>query len=192
MEEMVTLWTRQDERSLRDLEKLGVFRNRERYIRDNYENVADHFIYLYRWFSDAAAKRVPRPEGVEFHIWCSISHESMLRPIPGTVAYKLQVPKSKVIYLDGGKWDYVLNHLYIPKDREDEERYLKDIEAKGFKDQFNFIDGKYSRLFPEEKKRVMDSWERVFEIDRWNIFTTQANIWEIKPENILEIYKYEE
>ena len=38
----------------------------------------------------------------------------------------------------------------------------------------------------------MDSWERVFEIDNWNIFTTQANIWEIRPENILEIFRYEE
>lgn len=192
MEDMVTLWTRQDERSLKDMERLGVFRNKERYIRDYYEDVADHFIYLYKWFVEAASKRVPKPDGVEFPIWCSISHESMLRPILGTVAYKLQIPKSQIIYLDGGKWDYVLNHIYIPKDLDDQAEYMEDIDKKGFKDQFNFIEGKYSRLYPQERKRVMDSWERVFEIDHWNIFSTQANIWEIRPENILEIYRYNE
>ncbi|MGM0396514.1 MAG: DUF3841 domain-containing protein [Bacillota bacterium] len=191
MEEMVTLWTRQDERSLRDIEKLGVFRNKERYIRDYYEDVADHFIYLYKWFANEAAKRVPKPDGVDFHIWCSISFESMLRPIQGTVAYKLEIPSSQVIYFDGGKWDYVLNHIYIPKDHNDQIEYLKDIEKKGFKDQFNFIKGKYAGIYPEETNRVMESWERVFQVDNWNIFTTQANIWEIRPENIVEIFRYE-
>lgn len=192
MAEMVTLWTRQDEKSLEDIKRYGVFRNKEKYIRENYYDVSDHFIYLYRWFVDEASKRVPRPDGVEFPIWCSISYDSMLRPIPGTVAYKLQIPMSQVIYFDGGKWDYVLNHIYIPKDEKDQEKYLKDIERKGYKDQFNFVQGKYSNLYPEEKKRVMSSWKRVFDIDNWNIFTTQGNIWEIREENVVEIFRHEE
>lgn len=36
----------------------------------------------------------------------------------------------------------------------------------------------------------MDSWKRIFQIDRWNIFIVQANIWEIKEEQIKEIYRY--
>jgi len=35
----------------------------------------------------------------------------------------------------------------------------------------------------------MDSWARVFEIDKWDIFRIQANIWEISPEMIKDILR---
>ncbi|MDY0236206.1 MAG: DUF3841 domain-containing protein [Gudongella sp.] len=190
-EEKTILWTRQDERSLLDLEKYGVFRNKKEYIEANYGDISYHFISLYRWFTNEASKRVPTPEKVEFPIWCSISEDSMLRPTEGNVCYKIEIPKKDIIYFDGAKWDHVLNHIYIPKDDADQEEYVKELKSKGFKDQFNFIEGKTSHFYPLEKKRVMDSWQRIFEIERWNIFIVQANIWEIRPEQIKEVFKYE-
>lgn len=189
----VTIWTRQDIRSLEDLKKEGVFRAKKEYIEEQYEDIAEHYIKLYRWFTQVASKKVPRPDGVEFPIWCSISYESMLRPTIDTVCYELEVDKSQVIYFDGAKWDYVLNHRYLPKDEEDNKKYLEEMKKKGFKeiDIYSFIDGKYSYLYPLEKKRVMDSWLRIFEIDKWNIFTVQANIWEIRPEMIRNILYYD-
>ena len=185
------LWTRQDEKSLLDLEKYGVFRNKEKYIRSNYDDIAYHFIAAYKWFANEASKMVPKPEGVEFPIWCSISEDSMLRPTEGQVCYKIEIPNNDIIYFDGAKWDYVLNHIYIPKDDADHDQYIKGLKEKGFKDQFNFIDGKSSHFYPLEKKRVVDSWKRIFEIKEWSIFVVQANIWEIKKDQILEIYRYE-
>lgn len=189
-DEKTILWTRQDEKSLVDLEKHGVFRNKEDYIRSNYDDIADHFISAYRWFTKEASKIVPKPQDVDFPIWCSISEEAMLRPIEGTVCYKIEIPKNDIIYFDGGKWDYVLNHIYIPKDDADQEEYIKELREKGFKDQFNFIEGKSAHFYPLEKKKVMDSWKRIFQIDRWNIFVVQANIWQIRQEQIREIYRY--
>lgn len=61
----------------------------------------------------------------------------------------------------------------------------------GIKDKFSFIDGKYANFYPREKKRIMDSWMRIFEIDDWNIFNVQGNIWEIRLEDIEEILYYE-
>ena len=81
----------------------------------------------------------------------------MLKPIKGTVVYVLEIDESEVIYFDGQKWDYVLNHLYIPKDDMDRESYRDEMEMKGFRDVFSFIDGKYANFYPLEKKRVMDS-----------------------------------
>ena len=135
---------------------------------------------------------VPKPTDVEFPIWCSISEENMLRPTMDTVVYVLEVDKSEIIYFDGMKWDYVLNHLYIPKDKKDEEEYIKDIKNKGFKDSFAIMDEKTTHFYPEERKKVMDSWMRVFEIDEWNIFRVQANIWEIRAEMIKDILYYSE
>lgn len=189
-EEYVKLWTRQDIRSLDDLHRHGVFRNKREYIESNYGDISDHFISLYKWFVLEASKVVPKPEGVEFPIWCSVSEESMLRPVEDTVCFELEIPKSKVIYFDGSKWDYVLNHIYIPEDDEDQKIYLEDLKRRGFKNEFGFLQGSKANLYPLEKRKIMDSWKRVFQIDKWNIFIIQGNIWEIRPEHIKNTYLY--
>ena len=69
----VTLWTRQDIRSLDDLERKGVIRITRKHLEEKFDVISDHIIFLYKWFVKEAEKRVPRPEGVDFFIWCSIS-----------------------------------------------------------------------------------------------------------------------
>jgi hypothetical protein len=183
----VTLWTRQDKRSLYDLKVNGVIRITKGNLEEKFDLIADHIIYLYKWFVNEGQKRVPIPKGVEFPIWCSISEEYMLRPTVNEVVYVLEVEKSEIIYFDGMKWDYVLNHHYVPKDEKDAEDYSAEIERKGFKHSYSFIDEKTAHFYPYERKRVMDSWARVFDIDKWDIFRIQANIWEIRPEMIKDI-----
>lgn len=187
----VTLWTRQDIKSLESIENYGYHRIKREYIEQQFEDIAEHFIFCYSWFVNVVSKILPKPGEVEFPIWCAISDENMLRPIENTVVYVLEVDESEVIYFDGQKWDHVLNHLYIPKDELDRKLYMEEMEMKGLKDSFSFIDGKYAHFYPLEKKRVMDSWIRIFEIDEWNIFNVQANIWEIRPEMIKDILYYE-
>ena len=186
----ITLWTRQDKRSVYDLENNGVIRITKEHLEEKFDVIAEHIIYLYKWFVNEAEKRVPKPEGAEFPIWWSISEEYILRPTLNEIVYVLEVNKSEIIYFDGMKWDYVLNHHYIPKDEQDAEEYTKDIQSKGFKNSYSFIDKKTAHFYPEERKRVMDSWARVFEIDKWDIFRIQANIWEIRPEMIKDILTY--
>ncbi|SHE48848.1 protein of unknown function [Tissierella praeacuta DSM 18095] len=183
----VTLWTRQNIKSLDEIKEKGRYKVERKYIEQQFEDIAEHYIKLYEWFVNKASKIITKPDDVEFPVWCSISEENMLKPIEDTVVYVLEVEESEVIYFDGRKWDYVLNHLYIPKDIEDEKVYMADMERKGFKDLFSFIDGKYSSFYPLEKKRIMDSWMRVFEIDEWNIFNVQANIWDIRKDMISDI-----
>lgn len=189
--EKIKLWTRQDIRSLNQLKENGVIRIKESHLREKFEDIADYILELYIWFNNEVEKIIPKPEGVEFPVWCSISEDNMLRPTPDSVVYVLEVEKSKIVYFDGRKWDYVLNHLYIPKDKEDQENYSKALEEKGFKHGFSFIDKKTAHFYPRERKKVMDSWLRVFEIDDWNIFEVQANIWEIEEDMIKEILYYE-
>ncbi|MEL7647475.1 MAG: DUF3841 domain-containing protein [Sedimentibacter sp.] len=188
-EKKVTLWTRQDARSLDELQKNGVIRITRFHLEEKFDLIADHIIYLYKWFVDAADKRVPKPQGVEFPIWCSVSREYMLRPTDGQIVYELEVDSSEIIYFDGLKWDYVLNHHYVPKNEKDADDYALEMKNKGYKNTFSFIDEKTAHFFPQERKRVMDSWNRVFEIDNWDIFRIQANIWEIRPEMIKQILR---
>jgi len=186
----VTLWTRQDIKSLDQLNRTGHIRIDRTHLIEKFDIISEYIIKLYRWFVQAADKRVPKPEGVEFPIWCSISEENMLRPTEDTVVYVLEVDASQVIYFDGTKWDHVLNHLYIPKDAADEAAYKKEMERRGHKNLFSFVDESTAHFYPLERKQVMDSWVRIFEIDTWDIFRVQANIWEIRPEMIKEILRF--
>ena len=183
----VTLWTRQDIRSLDELNANGVIRITRRHLDEKFDVIAEYIIGVYSWFVKAAEERVPKPEKVEFPIWCSISEKNMLQPTENTVVYVLEVNESEIVYFDSIKWDYVLNHLYIPKDAADEEAYRKEMESRGHRDIFSFVESSTSHFYPQERKRVMDSWVRIFEIDDWNIFRVQANIWEIRPEMIKDI-----
>lgn len=183
----VILWTRQHIKSLEELQINGVIRINRKHLEEKFDEITDYIAYLYNWFVQAAEKKVPKPEKIEFPIWCSVSEENMLRPTDDQVLYVLEVDKSEVIYFDGMKWDYVLNHHYIPKDEKDAEEYAKELEAKGFDNSFSFIDEKTAHFYPAERKKVMDSWYRIFEIEEWDIFKVQANIWEIRPEMIKDI-----
>ena len=187
--DLVILWTRQDIRSLKEIEESGRYRVKKSYIEEQFGDIAEHYLNAYDWLTRAATKIVPKPEGVDYMVWCSISDQNMLRSIEGTVVYKLEVPKDEIVYLDGMKWDYVLNHLYIPKDDEDERKYRDEMKKKGFNDVFSPIKEEYAHFYPLEKKKIVDSWDRIFQIDDWNIFTTQANIWEIRSDMIVDIEK---
>lgn len=186
-EKLVTLWTRQDIRSLELIRKNGIYRVKKEYIDEQFEDISEHYLNAYKWLVKASEKIVAKPEGVEYMVWCSISDKNMLRPIENTVVYKLKVPRDEIVYLDGAKWDYVLNHIYIPKDDEDERKYKDEMREKGFNDTFSLIKSKYAHFYPLERQKIINSWQRVFQIDDWNIFTTQANIWEIRRDMIVEI-----
>lgn len=106
-----------------------------------------------------------------------------------SLVYCLQVPEEEVIYFSGGKWDFVLNNLYIPLDDEDDQRFKKQVKDLGLGDQFQFIEGKYKGFYPQIEKEIIDSWERIFQIDQWDIFDVQANLWQIKQEWVRHIVR---
>lgn len=187
----VTLWTRQDIRSLAVLRRQGVIRIDKDQLTEKFDEITDYVVSLYSWFVQEASKRLPKPDGVDYPIWCSISEENMLRPVPGQVVYVLEVDPSEIIYFDGQKWDYVLNHHYVAKDPADAAAYAKDLEAKGFSHGFSFMNDKTGHFYPQERQRIMDSWVRIFDIEEWHIFNVQANLWEIRPEMIKAVLYHE-
>lgn len=186
---MVRLFTRQNDKTLLPLERDGRIINHRVYVQLHFGDIADHFMESYDWFTAEAAKKVPKPEDVEASIWCSISAENCMKPIPGTVVYILDVPEEQVIYFDESRWDYVLNRIYIPRDKADDEQYRRHIEKLGVKNRFEFLEGRYKNQFPEEETRIRESWRRVFEIDNWTIFNVCGNIWEIRKEWIRKIVR---
>lgn len=185
--ETVKLYTRQNDKTLLPLKREGRIINQRVYVEMHFGSIAPLFMASYDWFTKEAAKRVPKPDDVQASIWCSISAENCLKPIPGTVVYVLEVPKEQVVYFDEVKWDYVLNRIYLPKDAADDERYRQYIKEKGFRSRFEFFEGRYKNQYPQEEAKIIESWKRVFEIDQWTIFNVCGNIWEIKEEWVKKI-----
>ena len=182
----VRLWTRQSIKSLDELSKNQVIRINRKHLEEKFDVIADYIIKLYLWFVAEADRKVAKPPEVAFPIWCAISEEGMLLPTEDSVVYVLEVDESEIIYFDGHKWDYVLNRLYVPKDMADDIAYRNEMESRGY-NPHTLLNENTAHFYPREIKRVMDSWVRIFEIEEWNIFRVQANIWEIRPEMIKDI-----
>ena len=188
-QDTLRLYTRQNYKTLTQLERDGRIINQRAYVRMHFGDMAQHYLDSYDWFTAEAAKRVPKPDDVTASIWCSISAQNCLKPINGTVVYVLDVPKDQVIYFDEAKWDYVLNRIYIPADEDDRAAYKKHLNALGVQNGFDFFQGRYKGMYPREEERIRESWKRVFDIDNWTIFNVCGNIWEIRREWVQQIVR---
>ena len=184
---MKTLFTRQQEQALTILERDGVFRIQPEWIQRKYGDIASYFMKNYDWLAWESARRVPRPAGVTYPIWCSVDEGYMLREAPGEVVFQLSIPEDQVIFFDSSRWDMVLNHMYIPRDPADEAAFYQELSARGIRNPFTLLDDAESRFHPDLVRRIRDSWSRVFMITDWNMFTVQANIWEFSRDHIVEI-----
>lgn len=183
----IHLYTRQHENSIYELEQKGRITNKEIYIKLHMRDIAPFFLEKYSTFTQMAQKRLPRPKDVNYPIWCSVSKENCLRPIEKELVYALRVPKKELIYFDGGKWDFVLNNLYLPKNKEDEAAYLRELKKHGINNSFELLLDKNKGIYLIFEKRIKESWERIFDIDDWNPFIVQANLWQIKEEWVKHI-----
>lgn len=187
--ETVNLYTMQHIDSLNELKNKGRIINEERFVRRNLGGTSQHITPHYRTFSTLAKEIVPRPPGVIFPIWCGVTQEACFVNAPGHVIYCLKVPIDQVIYFDGGKWDHVLNSIYIPRDAEDAAAHQAELKALGIPTQYGLLEN-YGGMYPELFQKIRDSWKRIFVIDDWNEYIVQANLWQIKEEWIQHIIRY--
>ncbi len=188
-EKVVRLYTRQNDKTLYQLERDGRIINQRAYVEMHFGDIAPLFMESYDWFTKEAAKRVAKPDDVHAPIWCSISADNCLKPIPGTIVYVLEAPEENVMYFDDVKWDYVLNRIYLPKDEEDAAAYKQHLEDIGVANGFEFFQGRYKGKYPEEERKIRESWLRCFEIDNWTIFNVCGNLWEIRKEWVKKVVR---
>ena len=183
----VKLHTRQHKNVLDELNKYGVYRVKKEYILEKMDTISDYYLSLYEWYGRNAAKIVPRPEGVIYPIWLSTSAEMMLQPTEDTIILEIEIDRKDVIYTDMNKWGYVVNYFYIPIDSEDEEIHNEELKKFRISDESSLIMGDKGNFYPLLKKKIIKSWERLFEpFDEKSSFS-QATIWEIKKEWVVGI-----
>ncbi|MBU5426273.1 DUF3841 domain-containing protein [Tissierella pigra] len=187
LSDKVKLWTRQHKNVLKELEKYGVYRVKKEYILEKMDTISDYYLNLYEWYGRNAAKVVPKPEGVIYPIWLSISSDMMLQPTEDTIILEIEVDRKNVIYTDVDKWGYVVNYFYLPIDPEDEERHNEELKKFGISDESALITGDKGNFYPLLKNKIIKSWERLFEPLGEESTLVQATIWEIKKEWVVDI-----
>lgn len=185
--ERVRIFTKQNAKTLKQLERDGRVINNRLYVQLHLGDIAPYFIKKYDWLTQEAARRLPKPADVQAPIWCAVSPRSCMSPEEGELVYVLEVPCDQVIFFDNFKWDYVLNQIYLPLDEADQEAYMQHLRDIGVNSRFDFTKDRYRNVFPEEVKRIQDSWVRIFDIDEWGIWNVCANIWEIRQEWVKQI-----
>lgn len=188
----VMLFTMQDKRSLDVLKKEKRFTNKLEYAKEHFDDIYEFFREKYTYFVNKAETIVDKPDDVKLPIWCSVSYRNCMKPDPDSVAYCIKVPADKVVYLDGLKWDYVLNNHYVPLDKQDLDDYYKYLKDHRMPNPFLIGSPDYRYLYPQEYKKITDSYDRIFDIDNWDIFAVQANIWEFTEDMVIKVFHYNE
>lgn len=182
----VQLWTRQNKNILSDLEDQGVYRVKREYITEKMGDMSDYYLKLYDWYTSQASKIVARPPGVNYPIWLSTSSDFMLQPTEDTLILTLEVDQDKVVYFDANRWGYVVNHFYLPLDREDEKRHNLELERYGITNEAALVSGDLGNFYPLLKQKILASWTRLFD-DKGENPLMQATLWEIKKDWVVDI-----
>lgn len=188
--EKITVWTRQD-KAILDVFNDGIYRCKEEYINQKMENFSEYYKKLYRWYTKKAKAIVPKPEdSIKYPIWVSIDKDMQLRPNDNSIILKLSIPKDEIVITDMEKWGYIVNFLYLPRDASDYKAHQETLRKYDISDPTALIMGDLRNFYPQLKRKVEKSWNRLFE-DYTISNIRQGTIWQIREKDIVEIIEGE-
>ena len=184
--QVVRAYTRQVLPMWEELKEKGRYFVREEYVRAKNDTISDYYLELYRWCT-AAAKRhgVRVPEGLTLPIWLSLSEAQRLSPSADTVSLTLDVPRDELCIIDYNKWGYRVNDFYVPKDEADERAHNQELQKRGISNEAMLIMGHLGNYYPDMKRKVIASWDRVFTPNE-DIDQNVGVCWEILPEWVVD------
>ncbi len=184
------LWTRQVPHVWDILQEEGIYAVKEAYIRQKNESIADYYLQLYSWFSNTARKYIPVPARLQYQIWLCINDETMLQPVENTIILKLKAPKDKVLIVNMAAWGYVVNYWYVPLDDADAAAHQKELQRYGIHSEDALVSTSLGNFYPLLKRKIVNSWERVFTLTPVNEQDAVAVMWEIQREWVEEVRHY--
>lgn len=178
----IRVWTKQSSAILDALEQSGVHRAKKQHVLKNEDSKM--LMEAYDWLAKSLPNQSFRPEGADYPVWLSFSHEAAMLPTPGTVMLELEVDEEMVARVNIAKWSAILNFTYIPKNEKDKRRHASLLEDYGTSDARAFM----TPFYPQIKREILESWPRLFDesIDLGGPLC-YGNIWEIRKEWIISI-----
>ena len=185
MTKKVKVWTKQHENILQVLEQTGRYIVKKEYIQQKMEEHSNLYLGVYEWYMHAASRLVPPPPDVKYPIWVSLTKEESIQNSEGNAILEIELEENQLIVVDLFKWGNIVNHLYIPKDLEDQNEHTKMLEKYGIDDITAFM----TPFYPNIKRKIEQSHERLFDDSSVLGEMKVGTIWEIHKEWITQITK---
>lgn len=177
------LYTAQSPVVLEALRRDGVERVKREYVDRKYGQSAWSFQEAYSFFRAEAERRIPRPEGADSPIWLYCDSRWCFMG-PDSLLMSFRVPEEKVIFFDRRLWERVLNLEYIGEDAADEARFETELRSMGVNDCRKVFS---CGFYPLQKRKVRESWKRLFSSGGCETAVRQAAVWELRSEWLVDV-----
>lgn len=146
---------------------------------------ADLYLDVYNWYRKVGEKIVPVPSDVEYPIWVSLRESEKIGNSDGNVLLEIEVDEDDLITMDIDKWGRIVNYMYIPKDHADQVDHDKLLDSYNTSDSLAYM----SPFFPNIRKKIRKSWNRLFD-DSFILSPVRVGtIWELRKEWIINIHR---
>ncbi len=195
IEPHTTLWSIQPREVWRLLKREGV-------VRVQRDLIEPEYLSAYDWLVAQMRRRVgPAPNGVTYPMWAWQRWRGLTQPKPDLrvvrhfeqgrfVRLELNIETGRILSSDYDLWHYALSYWYLPASERDSLRFDRELKAAG-------LDNHSQRPLshPEYHARIQASWERIFDLNWQQPYTSfpraekrlQATLWEIRLEDVVEV-----
>lgn len=184
--EKITVWTKQHENVLKELEISGRYIARQEYIRMDLKEQAPLVLEAYDWLVKHGPDRANKPADVDYPVWVSFINEGTMMNSENTAILQLSLYPEQITSINIAKWGHILNYGYIPADEADLARHRKLLDDYGISD----VKAVISQFYPQIKREIQESWNRLF--DDSILMGSDArygNIWEIRKEWVTDVIR---
>lgn len=179
----VRVWTKQHANILNDLEENGRYIVKKDYIVQKMEEHAGLYLDVYDWYYRAASPLVSPPADVRYPVWVSLTTEGKIENSEGNVQLELEMDESQLLTMDIDKWGRIVNYMYIPADKADEQAHELLLERYGIDD----ITAYMSPFYPAIRQMIVRSWDRLFD-DSYPLSEVRVGtLWEIQKSWIVTV-----
>ena len=173
----VIMWTSQTSQVAENIDRDGVSYVKKEFIDKKYGDVAWVFKTAYDFFIRKMEQKVARPKEAESPVWL-FKDPKWVDVGSGMVLMKLTIPEEELVYFDTRKWSKILNLSYIGNPKE-EEAFEAELKRQGIRDGAEVF---AKPFYPLVKRKIVQSWDRLFDIDGVDEQYLQGAVWCIKKE----------
>ncbi len=176
------LYTAQAPVVMEALGRDGVSRVRQAYVDKKYGDTAWVFRTAYAFFSREMALRIPPPPGAESPVWLYPDSRWCFMG-PDSILMSFRVPEEQVLFFDQRLWNRILNLEYLGKDEAEETRFQRELRSIGLESTHKVFS---TAFYPLQKRKIQDSWKRLFTASDCPEAYRQAAVWELRKEWLVE------
>jgi hypothetical protein len=158
MNKMIKVWTIQSLEAWQELQQTGVLYGNQKFINLD-------FINSYNWILQQMQKRLNNFSG-NYPIWVWIKPKPDLRHTgyvtKGRKAVRLEllISEDRILKSDYDAWHCVLNEWYLSLTDKESDMFDYELERREIKYPL------FLKKLPDDlKQQVIDSWERIFDLD---------------------------